>query len=42
MDVDPFIYEANNRPIDDFCGLSAAAEREDFEPNATICSLSVI
>jgi len=24
MDVDPFIYEANNRPIDDFCGLSAA------------------
>ena len=24
MDIDPLIYEANNRPLDDFCGLSAA------------------
>ena len=24
MDIDPFIYEANNRPLDDFCGLSPA------------------
>jgi len=51
MDVDPFIYEANNRPIDDFCGLSAAemhqlvhnpTEREGIEPNSPICLISVI
>ena len=24
MEIDPFIYEANNRPLDDFCGLPAA------------------